>query len=316
MRYLALVVILGLYQVYAQCGSCTVNQPNSFVVGFDPIPLVLTAGVDTEVVIQFALPDTVMVGGFTLYPNYAVYVDSLRMASGTQYVVLRGTGSTPVGYNTAAPGNGALRFDQDHRYKQVGASSYANVVIYRNPSPSEAGVGSGQLSPPRGCVRACIRGINLTPAGQGDSLIIWLRAFVDPNTIDPFTGQTNDISNKDTTELSPQLAGQPLYSDVPTAYGPIYVVAQTTVLEQALQGGIMISPNPSWGAATLRYQLNYPTPVTISVYTPAGQKVYEHQAGMLAVGSHTHLLSLPAGVYIVQVHAGAETEQARLVIVE
>lgn len=250
----------------------------------------------------------------TLYPNYAIYVDSLRMAGGTQYVVLKGTSNTPVGYNSTSPANGALRFDQDYRYKQVSASSHANVVVYRNSSPSEAGVGSGQLSPPRGCVRACIKGVNPTPSGQGDSLIIWLRAFVAPNSVG-FSGGS-DISNKDTTDLMPMAFGQPLYSDVVTAYGPVYVVSGTTLLTKPLSDGFLHSPNPSWGAVTLSYQLNYPVPVAISVYTPASQKVYEYQAGLLSVGAHTHLLDLPAGIYLVQVQAGAETAQARLVVIE
>jgi hypothetical protein len=82
--------------------------------------------------------------------------------------------------------SGAFRFDQAPRYKQVQSGVYARVVVYRNPFPSEAGVSSGQLSPPQGCVRACIKGIQPTPAGTGDSLYIVLRAFVDPNSVIPF----------------------------------------------------------------------------------------------------------------------------------
>jgi hypothetical protein len=82
---------------------------------------------------------------------------------------------------------------------------FAWVVVYRNPSPSEAGVSSGDLPPPRGCVRACIKGVQPTPAGTGDSLYIALRAFIDPNSLSiGFTGVTSqDISNKDTANLMP-----------------------------------------------------------------------------------------------------------------
>ena len=67
--------------------------------------------------IQFTLPDMAQQAGLTLYPNYAIYVDSLRMAGGNTYVVVRGTASTPVSY-----ANGAFAFDQApaiSRYKVV-----------------------------------------------------------------------------------------------------------------------------------------------------------------------------------------------------
>jgi hypothetical protein len=84
-------------------------------------------------VIQFTLPDTVKQLGTDLYPNYAIYVDSLRMAGGATYVVVNGTPSTPVSY-----ANGAFGFDQAPCYKEVRSDVYAQVVVYRNPSPSEA----------------------------------------------------------------------------------------------------------------------------------------------------------------------------------
>jgi hypothetical protein len=183
-----------------KCGSCAISGSPTLPQGFDPSSITLTAGQDTEVVIQFTLPDTVQQGGQTLYPNYAIYVDSLRMAGGATYVVVKGTASTPVSY-----ANGAFRFDQAPRYKQVRSGVSARVVVYRNPSPSEAGVSSGQLSPPRGCVRACIKGSSAYSGRYGDSLYIVLRAFIDPNSISiGFTGITSqDISNKDTTNLMP-----------------------------------------------------------------------------------------------------------------
>jgi hypothetical protein len=47
-------------------------------------------------------------------PSYAIYVDSLRMAGGATYVVVKGETSTPVSYAA-----GAFAFDQAPRYKQV-----------------------------------------------------------------------------------------------------------------------------------------------------------------------------------------------------
>ena len=197
---LLVVLVVGLYGLYAQCARCGISGSPILPQGFDPDSITLTVGRDTEVVIQFTLPDTAQRFGLTLYPNYAIFVDSLRMAGGDNYVVVQGTASTPVSY-----ANGAFAFDQDPRYKQVQSGVTAQVVVYRNPSPSEANPPSGQLSPPRGCVRACIKGVQPTPAGTGDSLYIALRAFIDPNSISiGFTGVTSqDISNKDTANLMP-----------------------------------------------------------------------------------------------------------------
>jgi hypothetical protein len=108
------LAVVGLYGLYAQCASCAVSGSPTLPQGFDPSSITLTVGRDTEVVIQFTLPDTAQPSGFTVYPNYAIYVDSLRMAGGNTYVVVKGTASTPVSY-----GNGAFAFDQAPRYKQV-----------------------------------------------------------------------------------------------------------------------------------------------------------------------------------------------------
>jgi hypothetical protein len=300
------VLVVGLYGLYAQCANCTVSGQPILPRGFDPSSITLTVGRDTEVVIQFTLPDTVQQSGFTLYPNYAIYVDSLRMAGGNTYVVVKGTTSTPVSY-----GNGALRFDQAPRYKQVrsGANANAWVVVYRNPSPSEAGVPSGQLSPPQGCVRACVKGIQPTPPG-GDSLYIVLRAFV------PTSAIGNDASNKDTTNLMPTFGPQSLYSDVSLYYGPVYVVSQGTAIESALQGGIVLSPNPTWGVAMVRFTTTYSVPVRVRALDASGRVVHERDMGVLFPGEHTADLQLPAGIYIVELLAGKESYKARLVVLE
>ncbi len=266
-----------------------------------------------EVVIQFTLPDTAQPSGFTVYPNYAIYVDSLRMAGGNTYVVVKGTASTPVSY-----GNGAFAFDQPPRYKQVQSGAPAvRVVVYRNPSPSEAGVSSGQPSPPRGCVRACIKGVQPTPTGTGDSLYIALRAFVDPNSISLFPSPSStDISNKDTSNLMPTLLGQPLHSDVSLYYGPVYVQSSSTAIESALQGGILLSPNPTWGVAMVRFTTTYSVPVRVRALDASGRVVHERDMGVLFPGEHTADLQLPAGIYIVELLAGKESYKARLVVLE
>jgi hypothetical protein len=79
---LLVVLVVGLYGLYAQCMNCTISGSPILPWGFDPSSITLTVGQDTEVVIQFTLPDTVKQFGTDLYPNYAIYVDSLRMAGG------------------------------------------------------------------------------------------------------------------------------------------------------------------------------------------------------------------------------------------
>jgi hypothetical protein len=86
---LLVVLVVGLYGLYAQCASCGVSGSPILPQGFDPSSITLTVGRDTEVVIQFTLPDMAQQAGLTLYPNYAIYVDSLRMAGGDNYVVVR-----------------------------------------------------------------------------------------------------------------------------------------------------------------------------------------------------------------------------------
>jgi hypothetical protein len=86
---LLVVLVVGLYGLYAQCMNCAISGSPTLPQGFDPSSITLTAGQDTEVVIQFNLPYTVQQAGLILYPNYAIYVDSLRMAGGATYVVVK-----------------------------------------------------------------------------------------------------------------------------------------------------------------------------------------------------------------------------------
>ncbi|MEN2993085.1 MAG: T9SS type A sorting domain-containing protein [Bacteroidia bacterium] len=328
-RIACLGLLSGFLGLYAQsgCDSCIVNNslaPRSF----DPPLLVLTAGRDTEVVIQFALAETVRVsfefGGQTYsvdpYPNVAIFVDSLRMKGGTQYVALRGQPNVAVGYNAANPSAGALRFNQAHRYKQVESSPdrYANVVVYRNP-----GGGSPQNpTPPRGCVRACVRGVNPTPQGQPDTLLIYLRGFVDPATIQinplnnpPITATDED--SKDTANLMPTIQGFSAWRDIWTGY-PVEVRAASpsTSLHAAL-GTLALSPNPAWGRAELRFDLLYAARVEIAVSTLSGQRVFYHSLGAILPGTYAVPLALPSGVYLVQLSVdGTSLPPQKLLIVE
>jgi hypothetical protein len=311
-------LVVGLYGLYAQqCASCTVSGSPILPRGFDPDSIILTAGQDTEVVIQFTLPDTVREFGADLYPNYAIYVDSLRMAGRDTYVVVKGTTSTLVSY-----GNGAFAFDQAPRSKEVRSGVTARVVVYRNPSPNEAQAQAGQPSPPRGCVRACIKGVRATPSGTADSLYIFLRAFIDPRSINvsPNGVTSQDISEKDTTNLMPTLniggSRFDLYSDTSLYYGPVIVQSRSTAIESAVRGGIVLSPNPTWGVAMVRFTTTYSVPVRVRALDASGRVVHERDMGVLFPGEHTADLQLPAGIYIVELLAGKESYKARLVVLE
>ena len=178
MRYVVAFLGLALYG-YAQCTACSTAGNTLPPKTFNPPYLQIEAGRDTMVTIQFALPETVSAPSPInyVYPNFAIYVDSLRLDGGNAYVSLYGQPSVAPAYNTANPSQGALVFDQMHRYKQVRSGVYANVVVYQNPG----GGSPGSPTPPRGCVRACIRGVQPTPQGSADTLRILLRGFVDPN---------------------------------------------------------------------------------------------------------------------------------------
>jgi len=308
MRYVVVLAVSAYLYAQSGCGPCTANNtlpPKTF----DPPFLTISVGRDTEVVVQFALPETVSAPSPInyVYPNFAIWVDSLRMKHGNMYVSLRGQPSVAPAYNTANPSQGALRFDQDHRYKQVRSNpnAYAYVVVYQNPG----GGSPSSPTPPRGCVRACIRGVQVGT----DTLMIYLRGFVDPNSINLFPGQSNDINNKDTTNLMPTLAGQPLYSDVWTEY-EVRVTGSPTSIQAGVLGEVSVAPNPAWGQATLHYTLHRSSDLTVRVLALSGAEVQTYKLGGRPAGEYTLDLALPAGVYLIQVEAGQERLLQKLVV--
>jgi hypothetical protein len=82
MRYIVLSLI-GAALVYGQCNQCTpdpAQSPRPF--GFNPSVLRLPPAKDTSLTIYFTFPDQVQQGSLTVYPNYAIWVDSLRLDQG------------------------------------------------------------------------------------------------------------------------------------------------------------------------------------------------------------------------------------------
>lgn len=290
------------------CSPCTQQNVNAT---FSPPVVEIDQGQEVEAVVQFTLPDSARVNvdpstQITVFPNYAIFVDSLRMEGGATYVSLRGNPNIPVSYNSANPQNGALRFDQMHRYKQVfpsGSNQFANVVVYRNPG-RQAGP-----TPPRGCVRACIRGKAPTPTA--DSLRILLRAFVDPNSL---AGSDGDIDNKDTTNVMPTIFGRNLWADTLIKY-PVRVRTFSSIAWQAVSA-LQLYPNPAIGNAMLRYKIERPSAVSIHIYSITGSLLKEEALGLRQPGAHEYPIHMPAGIYLVELRTETESLKEKIVLIE
>lgn len=300
MRYVALLsVVLGA-SLYAQCTQCTpdANQsPRPY--GFNPAILYVRPGVDTSLVIYFTFPDTVRQRGFLLSPNYAIWVDSLRLDMGR----ITQQNGQPFAYNTTDPTQGPIHFDQLHRYKQYDPNDpnkKANFVVYQNPG------GTQGATPPIGCARVCIR----TGATQGsDTLRVKVRAFI------PGLG---DGPNKDTTNLTPQLLGQNAWLD--TTFRYVVVVTNNppaTGIASVLPSvaSFTVAPNPAYGEVAVSFRLVQATTLTLRVMTADGREAYRHSA-TYAAGEYRHLLRLPAGLYTVIAESAEGRLSHKLVIVE
>ncbi|MCX7607484.1 MAG: hypothetical protein N2170_09535, partial [Bacteroidia bacterium] len=258
MRYIALGIGMTGWALYAQCNMCTPDgnlSPRPY--GFNPSILYVRPGVDTSLTIYFTFPDTVRQGTFLLSPNYAIWVDSLRLDSGR----ITQQNGQPFAYNTSNPSQGPIHFDQMHRYKQYDIndpSKKANFVVYQNPGTTQ-----GQ-TPPFGCARVCVRGTS----NQGsDTLRVKVRAFI-PNL--------GDGANKDTTNLTPQLLGQNAWLDTVFRY-VVVVTANPPAAHLGSHSAISsfsIRPNPAVREATISFQLLRPTPLTLRAYTADGREVY------------------------------------------
>lgn len=297
--------------VKAQCTQCTPRadrSPRPF--GFNPQVVCLPTDKDTSFTVYFTFPDSTRSGGNLVYPNYAVWVDSLRLLRG---LLTRPNGS-PFGYDAANPEQGAIRFDQPHRLKAYSSnpSDRANFVVYRNPGGAAGG------TPPIGCAQICIK----TGATAGrDTLRVKVRVFV-PNPI------AGDAIDKDTTNLAPIFAGRPTYLD--TFFNYIIFVGVTppdaglcvtrtfpTSLDRAPESirSFTLAPNPAVGETQASFSVTMPGRVTLRVVNTAGQEVYAY-TNEFPAGDHTHTLRLPAGFYMVFIEDKQGALMQRLVIAE
>jgi len=304
MRYIVLSLI-GVALVYGQCNMCmpdSARSPRPY--GFNPAVLWLPPNKDTSLTIYFTFPDSVRVlvmGNPTLvYPNYAIWVDSLRLDRG----LITTQGGDPFAYNASNPAAGPIHFDQMHRYKQwgSGATDYANFVVYQNPGTS-AGPAGG--TPPIGCARVCIR----TSSTEGsDTLRVKVRAFITT---------FGDGDNKDTTNLRPVLLGNNAWLDTVFRYAVVISSAPAS-LGRGMSAMYAFRPvsNPAYREAVVTYTLHQPMAVRLRAYTLDGREVLLRDLGLQPAGTFQETLNLPAGQYFLRLETPYGLSATRLTVIE
>ena len=296
MRYVV-ISLIGAALVYGQqCNQCTPDpdqSPRPF--GFNPDPLRLPPNKDTSLTIYFTFPDQVQQGSLTVYPNYAIWVDSLRLDQG----LITAQGGGTFAYNASNPEAGPIHFDQLHRYKQWGSgeTDYANFVVYQNPGVSAGPAGQ---TPPIGCARVCIS----TSRDEGnDTLRVKVRAFVNA---------LGDVDNKDTTNIRGSLGR------VDTTFRYAIVISRSSSLSRGLTNvyDLRIQPNPAYQEAILSYTLPNAMAVSLSVYALDGRKVLSRDLGLKPAGTHQETLQLPAGQYLIRLETPYGLSTTRLTVIE
>jgi len=301
MRHIVLPLI-GVALAYGQCSMCAPNPANSpFPYGFSPDPLYLPPGIDTSLTIYFTFPDQVQQGALTVYPNYAIWVDSLRLDQGL--ITTQGGGA--FAYNASNPSAGPIIFDQLHRYKQwgSGATDYANFVVYQNPGTPPGGQPGS--TPPIGCARVCIR----TSATTGsDTLRIKVRVFI--TTL-------GDAGNKDTANLRPVLLGNNAWLDTVFRYA-VVISSLPTSLGREMGAMYAFRPvsNPAYREAVVTYTLPQPMAVRLRAYTLDGREVLLRDLGLQPAGTFQETLNLPAGQYFLRLETPYGLSATRLTVIE
>ncbi|MEN3040352.1 MAG: T9SS type A sorting domain-containing protein [Bacteroidia bacterium] len=321
MRYTLIIipVLAWMHWLHAQCSSCTFNAaaaPNPY--GFNPDTLKLPTNKDTTLVIHFTFPDTVRQGNFLLNPNYAIWVDSLRLFRGL--LTIQG-GNNPLKYDTQNPANGGIVFNIPHTARTVNGCNNQQFVIYRNPgNPPNAPAGS---SPPRGCATVCVR-TSSTPGC--DMMVIRVRAFIPA---------LSDADGKDTVNVAPVLLGNPAWLDTlfrypiiigdtacdPTQFPRLLTPPARQCTNTSLADAdneeisLGIFPNPSYGEAQMVFNLQRPSDLAIRAFATDGREVWRYTSFYQA-GTHQYPIRLPAGTYIVVLEASTGRALQRLVVLE
>jgi len=298
MRYVVLSLI-GATLVYGQCNQCTPDSDRSpRPYGFNPDPLWLPPNKDTSLTIYFTFPDEAQQGSFTVYPNYAIWVDSLRLDRG----LITDQSGNRFAYNASNPSAGPIIFDQLHRYKQwgSGATDYANFVVYQNPG------GTPGQTPPIGCARVCIR---TSATESSDTLRVKVRVFVTALA---------DGDNKDTaTTLTPNLLGNRAWLDTTFRYAVVISSAPAS-LGRGMSAMYAFRPvsNPAYREAVVTYTLHQPMAVRLRAYTLDGREVLLRDLGLQPAGTFQETLNLPAGQYFLRLETPYGLSATRLTVIE
>jgi hypothetical protein len=301
MRYVVLSLI-GAALVYGQCNQCTpdpARSPRPY--GFNPDPLWLPPNKDTSLVIYFTFPDSARQRGLLLFPNYAIWVDSLRLDRG----LITDQRRNPFAYNASDPSAGPIIFDRLHLYTRwgSGATDSANFVVYKNPA-TPTGVQPGS-TPPFGCARVCIR----TSSTEGsDTLRVKVRAFI------PTLGDGDD---KDTVNLTPNLLGNNAWLDTVFRYAVVISSAPAS-LGRGMSAMYAFRPvsNPAYREAVVTYTLHQPMAVRLRAYTLDGREVLLRDLGLQPAGTFQETLNLPAGQYFLRLETPYGLSATRLTVIE
>jgi hypothetical protein len=280
------------------CTPDSAKSPRPY--GFNPGVLWLPPNKDTSLTIYFTFPDQVPYGGFNVYPNYAIWVDSLRLDRG----LITTQGGSTFAYNASNPSAGPIIFDQLHRYKQwgSGATDYANFVVYQNPGTSAGPAGQ---TPPIGCARVCIR----TSSTEGsDTLRIKVRAFIPA---------LSDADGKDTINLRPVLLGQNAWLDTVFRYAVVISSSPASLGSgmNAMYAFRSVS-NPAYREAVVTYTLPQPMAVRLRAYTLDGREVLLRDLGLQPAGTFQETLNLPAGQYFLRLETPYGLSATRLTVIE
>ena len=85
------------------------------------------------------------------------------------------------------------------------------------------------------------------------------------------------------------------------------------------KGSVVVAPNPFKGRTTVSYQIPVSVNVNLALYDVAGKRIMNLVSGEQPAGSHhvdLDLKSLTAGVYIIRLNYGTQTEVTKLIIAE
>lgn len=104
-----------------------------------------------------------------------------------------------------------------------------------------------------------------------------------------------------------------------TDYAPGCTVYIDAVSSESRNAGITIVKDPDkvtieTSINTIKFSLDEPTPVLLSVYNLMGAKVAEIVPGTMSAGSHEMVIDAPAGMYIVKLVAGGVVKKSKLII--